>query len=118
VAEIQRLFGDGARLVTLTGMGGTGKTRVAIAAAEAARPGEAVFVDLSPITDAEHVLLAIMRSLGLAAQPAFSPQHALEQHLRERELLLVLDNFEQLLPAAPRVEELLAACAGLRMLVT
>jgi predicted ATPase/DNA-binding CsgD family transcriptional regulator len=109
------------RLVTVTGPGGTGKTRLALALA--ARLGDrfadgAVFVDLAPITAPTLVLSAIARALRLKEAPDQPLLDRLIGHLRDAELLLVLDNFEQLVPASPLLAELLAACPGLRMVVT
>jgi predicted ATPase len=98
------------RLVTVVGPGGVGKTRLALAAAEP-RP-EAVFVSLAPVQAPGLVRAVIARSLGLDSE------NALGDWLRARELLLVLDNFEHLLDAAPLVADLLAAAPGVRVLVT
>jgi predicted ATPase/DNA-binding SARP family transcriptional activator len=121
LAAVSALFRDeGARLVTLTGPGGTGKTRLAIEVARALEPelrGGAVFVNLSPVSNAELVVPTIAEALEVreSGQPLAD---ALIEHLRERRLLLVLDNFEQLLVAAPFVGELLAAAPRLWILAT
>ncbi|HLZ73148.1 MAG TPA: LuxR C-terminal-related transcriptional regulator, partial [Dehalococcoidia bacterium] len=109
------------RLVTLTGPGGTGKTRLAIRAAEDlldAFPGGVFFVDLAPLRDPEHVPAALARVLGLRESPEQPLIDTLRFFLRERTVLLVLDNFEHLMPAAPFVAGLLSACPGLRVLAT
>ena len=101
------------RLVTLTGPGGVGKTRLAIAAAQSAvdeHPDGVLFVDLSGIRDALLVPAAIGEVTGGGERPAAV--------IGSRQMLLVLDNFEQVLPAAPSVLDLLARCSGLRILVT
>jgi predicted ATPase/DNA-binding SARP family transcriptional activator len=98
------------RLVTLTGPGGVGKTRLAVAAAEPW--GAAVLVPLAPVQDPGFVGSAIAEALGL------SDASSLAKWLRGRELLLVLDNFEHVLEAAPIVTELLAAAPQLRVLAT
>lgn len=109
------------RLLTLTGPGGTGKTRLAVAVAEDVLPDfvdGAWFVDLSAVRDATLVLPTIARVLG-AREVDDQPSLALVQaYLRERRLLLVLDNCEQVLDAAPLIAELLAACPGLKVLAT
>ena len=109
------------RLVTLTGPGGTGKTRLAVqAAAEALgefRDG-AFFVDLSPVTDPELVPAAIAETLGVREAPDRPFLEALAEHLRDRDVLLLLDNFEQVAEAAPVVERLLREAARLTILVT
>jgi predicted ATPase len=109
------------RLVTLTGPGGTGKSRLALHAAHELRaeyPDGAYFVDLAPIRDPGFVAPAVAQTLGVAADPGGDPARALASHLQERRLLLVLDNFEQVLAAAGLVNELLGAAGGLRILVT
>ena len=119
VANVRRAI-SGARLVTLTGPGGTGKTRLALEAAAAASgsiPDGVWFVALAAIDDPSLLVTAVVESLGLR-YAAGSPRDQLVQHFESRDALLLLDNFEQLLPAAPTVAELLRDCARLRILVT
>jgi predicted ATPase/class 3 adenylate cyclase len=120
--EAPVLAGDNAvRIVTLTGQGGMGKTRLAIhIAAELldAFSDGVYFVPLAQVTDAELVGPAIVQTLGLREQPGQSVRDTLVDYLASKELLLVLDNFEQVLPAAPLVADLLAACPNLKVLVT
>jgi predicted ATPase/transcriptional regulator with XRE-family HTH domain len=109
------------RLLTLTGPGGVGKTRLALEAAAKASGAVqdgVVFVDLSPLRDPVLVLVTIVQALGLLASPELSPRQALLNALRERQLLLVLDNFEHLAPAANAVADLLAECPALTVLAT
>ncbi|MBA3415742.1 MAG: AAA family ATPase, partial [Chloroflexia bacterium] len=109
------------RLLTLTGPGGTGKTRLALALAEqvAARMADgAVFVDLSPLTDPALVAAAIARALDVREASGQPLAVTLAAHLRDRELLLVLDNVEQVVTAAPLVHDLLAATPRLAVLAT
>ncbi|HET9000634.1 MAG TPA: tetratricopeptide repeat protein, partial [bacterium] len=116
------LLGESVRLVTLTGPGGIGKTRLALAAARYVQPAfrDGVwFVDLAPLHDPAEIDAAIGQALRLeetAAAP--SPAERVNAYLRDRHLLLVLDNFEHLLPAAVRVAVLLAAAPQLKVLVT
>ena len=122
LAEISALLrGAGARLVTLTGAGGSGKTRLALQAAQACaeehRDG-AWFVGFADVTDPGLIAPAICRALTLVEQLDLTPAQRLEAYLRDRELLLVLDNLEQLTPGAGVLGELLALCPGVRMLVT
>jgi predicted ATPase/DNA-binding XRE family transcriptional regulator len=109
------------RLVTLTGPGGTGKTRLALAVAEQvapAFPDGVVFVSLAPLVDPAFVASAIAERLGVRERAEQTLSDALVTHLAGKRLLLVLDNFEHVLPAAPLVAELLGACPALRVLST
>jgi predicted ATPase len=109
------------RLIVLTGAGGAGKTRLALAVAERSKPhwpDGAAFVDLSPVTDPALVPDAIAAALGLVGQGRERPLDTLERGLAGRVMLIVLDNFEQVLDAAPVVADMLQAVPGLRLLVT
>jgi len=109
------------RLVTLTGPGGTGKTRLALAVAEQVAPkfsDGVVFVSLASLGDSALVGPAIVERLGVRERAEQTLRDALVTHLAGKRLLLVLDNFEHLLPAAPLVAELLGACPALRVLST
>lgn len=120
VAEAVRLLA-GSRLLTLTGPGGTGKTRLGLQlAAEVAAdyPDGAFFVPLAPIDDPELVPRAVLTALGVLDTGLRPPAERLADHLRERRLLLLLDNFEQVVAAAPLVADLLRAAPGLRVVVT
>ena len=121
IAEIRKLLADN-RLVTLTGAGGAGKTRLAIqvAAGIAAEFSDGVsYVDLAPITHAVVVPVAVARGLGLPDQPGRSTVETLVRFVGDRQMLMVLDNCEHLLDAiASLAAELLAACPGLRLLAT
>ena len=108
------------RLLTLTGTGGVGKTRLALEIATEVQGGFAdgvCFVSLAPFQDTELVLPTALQALGLQGSTE-PPLEQLKAALRARHLLLVLDNFERLLAAAPRLLELLAACSRLKLLVT
>ncbi len=115
------LLGTGVRLVTLTGPGGVGKTRLAIqvaaGVADAFAAGVA-FVSLAPLADPELVAPGIARTVGVTEAGGPPLAERLQAHLRDQHLLLVLDNFEQVLAAAPLVTDLLAAAAHLKVLVT
>jgi predicted ATPase/DNA-binding SARP family transcriptional activator len=120
IAEVHQLLST-ARLVTLTGAGGIGKTRLAVAvagAAEDACPDGVVFVDLAPIHDPAQVIATIARTLAVrdAGEPPLS--EVVGAHLREKQVLLVLDNFEQVVEAAPVVPALLEGAPRLRIIVT
>jgi predicted ATPase/transcriptional regulator with XRE-family HTH domain len=131
------------RLVTLIGPPGVGKTRLSIAVAHALRdwetgdwrvetqspnlqspisnllfPDGLWFVPLATINEADALIPAIAHVLGVTENGAGSPLVALQGYLRTRSLLLVLDNFEQIVEAAPQVAELLVACPGVKALVS
>jgi non-specific serine/threonine protein kinase len=109
------------RLLTLTGPGGTGKTRLALALAASLRKvfdGGVFFVDLVPVADARLVHSAVARTLGLRDTGDRPPIERLLDFLRERPVLLVLDNFEQVTDAAPGLSELLTECVNLKIVVT
>jgi predicted ATPase/class 3 adenylate cyclase/DNA-binding CsgD family transcriptional regulator len=113
------------RLVTLTGAGGVGKTRLAIQVAAAMAgefgrfPDGVWWVDLAPITDPELVGVTVARALGLPDQPGRSTMDTVLRFVRDRQLLVVLDNCEHLLDAsAELVVALLSGAAGLTLLAT
>ncbi len=116
-----RLRSDEARLLTLTGPGGIGKTRLALQAAEALVDafGDGIyFVDLAPVRDPASVLVAIARAVGLKETSEQPLLDDLKNQLRDKRMLLLLDNFEQVISGAPRVAELLRDSRQLRVLVT
>lgn len=122
LASIQALIGRAdVRLVSLTGVGGVGKTRMALQiatkVASSFRDGVS-FVDLAPLRDAGLVTAAIARTLGVQENRDRPLAASLHEYLRSRELLLILDNFEHVLPAAHVVSELLTACGRIKVLVT
>jgi predicted ATPase/DNA-binding XRE family transcriptional regulator len=123
-AVVGLIGGPETRLLTLTGPGGVGKTRLATEAARAllaagSFPDGAFFVALAPLADASLVLPTIARSVPEAGETeSLSPSASLRAYLRDKRLLLVLDNFERLLEAAPEVAALMEACPGLAVLAT
>jgi predicted ATPase len=121
--EIQEIGAalDRSRLVTLTGPGGTGKTRLSLQVArdvESRFPGGAYFVALAPLREAGLVAPAVVQALGLRQEPARSAIDTVIDHLRGERALLVLDNFEQVLDAAPDVAGLLDGAEGIRIIIT
>ena len=113
VEEVTALLRDGARLLTLTGPGGSGKTRLAIEAAAELVPefkAGVFWVGLAPLRDPALVTATIAQTLGA--------KDGLADHIGERELMLLLDNLEQVVEAAPELASLVEACPNLRLLVT
>ena len=111
----------GVRLVTLTGPGGVGKTRVATEAArglgETFTDGVA-WVDLGGVREAGAVFAAVARGFGLPEASSLPVEHAVQAYLRRRRVLVVLDGFEHLLEATSDILDLLRACPGVTILVT
>ncbi|HSQ20485.1 MAG TPA: protein kinase, partial [Blastocatellia bacterium] len=119
-AIIKQLGSESVRLMTLTGPGGTGKTRLALQVATELlgkfRDG-VIFVELAAVVDPNQVALAIAQTVGLK-ESGKSPNESLKEFLRDRELLLVIDNFEQVEASAPLIAELLNSAPRLKALVT
>ncbi|MFC8871617.1 ATP-binding protein [Streptomyces sp. NPDC057148] len=117
LAELARALGSG-RLVTVTGAGGVGKSRLAVRTAARCAPRDGVWrVELAPVRDEEFVDYAVVEALGLVDHTTRLPRETLLAHLADRELLLVLDGVEHLVDAcASLVAELLGRAPGLRVL--
>ncbi|HYY32067.1 MAG TPA: adenylate/guanylate cyclase domain-containing protein, partial [Gaiellaceae bacterium] len=113
LGEVTELLQDGARLLTLSGPGGSGKTRLAIEAAAALVPefkAGVFWVPLASLRDPALVSETIAQTLGA--------KDGLADHIQERELLLLLDNLEQVVEAAPELGSLLEACPNVKLLIT
>ena len=133
-AVCRLLLRDGARLVTLTGPGGTGKTRLALAVARRLAedgsppqhsalstqhfPDGVFFIDLAPLSDPALVIPTIAQTLDVREQGGQPILDRLKDTLRDKRLLLVLDNFEQVAAAAPQVGEVLVHAPQVKALVT
>jgi predicted ATPase len=122
IAEVSELLQKPeVRLVTLTGPGGIGKTRLAIAVGEQLDdryPHGTVFVPLAAIAQPELVLPRIATAVGATVEGARGPLDVLVEHFAETPTLLVLDNLEQVVGVAPELNQLLARCPGLEILST
>lgn len=115
------LVQDETRLVTLTGPGGVGKTRLAYAAAAAVAdhfPDGSTAVSLASTTEARAVLPTLARTLGLSGADSRDAYDQLLAHFRPRSMLILVDNLEHLLSAAPALADLAAQCPGLTVLAT
>ncbi len=117
----QRLLNSHVRLLTLTGPPGIGKTRLALYVArevlEQFRDG-VFFVDLAPITDPALVISAIAERLAVKEAGRRTLRELIAHDLRDKQVLLVLDNFEQVMEAAPEISALLEACPRIKVMVT
>ncbi|MFC2053571.1 LuxR C-terminal-related transcriptional regulator [Chloroflexota bacterium] len=120
LAEIRRHLVE-TRLLTLTGPGGIGKTRLALKAAEQASDefeDGCTFVSLAPIRSVEHIIQTIAEAVKFPIATHEDPQHQLLRYLQKRQLLLVMDNFEHLLDGAGIVSEILQDAPAVKVLAT
>jgi predicted ATPase/class 3 adenylate cyclase len=122
IAEICKILQQtDTRILTLTGPGGTGKTRLSIEAADKLLehfPDGVFFVGLSSVKEPELVLATIVETLGVTMMAGHAPIDSLTRHLVSARMLLVIDNFEQIVEAADDLLKLLNACPGLKIMVS
>lgn len=124
LARLERMLADDStRLVTITGQGGTGKTRLALAVARRQQeqkpsPYDVAFVPLATVEDADQLLPALAENLGLALASESDPLQQLFTFLRLRRLLLILDNFEQINGGATWLRQMLDEVPWIKVLVT
>ena len=121
LAEIERWVASGVRMITVLGPGGIGKTRLALEAARRAaehHPEGVAYVPLETVDDPTSVLPAVAASIGLGLDGGVPVLEALARAFGNRSVVLVLDNFEQVLPAAAQVAELLSRCPEVTVIVT
>ena len=120
IAEVSALLQQH-RLLTLTGPGGTGKTRLSLQVAAGMGeqfPDRICFVALSPVSDPKLLAASIAHALGMPDSGGRMPEERIVDYLADKRVLLLLDNFEQLVSAAPLVSDLLTRATGLSVLVT
>jgi predicted ATPase/class 3 adenylate cyclase len=121
IAEIKTLV-HGSRLVTLTGSGGTGKTRLSVEVGTEELghfTDGAWFIELAPLTDPAQIMPAMAQALGLQELPSIPLATVVTNYLHDKKLLLILDNCEHLIEACARLaDDLLHQCPGLKMLVS
>ena len=116
-----RLQDSSTRLLTLLGAGGIGKTRLALELLQRLEPAFAngtVFIPLAQLSSTEEILPALAERLGVQSPPGGDLKQSVLEHLSDRQLLLLLDNFEHLLGGAFLIRDLLAATLGVKVLVT
>jgi predicted ATPase len=121
IDSVVRLVEEGARLVTLTGEGGVGKSRIALAVASRIGfrfPDGVGYVDLSNETGPERMASGIAEQLGVAGDPGGKAVEALVDHFAPLRSMLILDGFERVLAAAPELAEMLNRCPDLSVIVT
>jgi len=120
IGDVRRLLEAG-RVVTLTGMPGSGKSRLAaeVAARVLGRYADGVWaVAFAPVRDTRLVMSTVATAMGIAVPPSGSALDTVTAHVRGRQMLIVLDDFEHLVSAAPEIESVVDAAAGVRWLVT
>ena len=121
ITEVQRLLAEGCRILTLIGPGGVGKSRLALEScrhADAAFPDGVAFVPLETVAEPSDAVRVLADKVGATAEGNRAPLDVAIDHLRGQRMLLLIDNFEQVLEAGPALATLLDACPGVSALVT
>ena len=121
ITEVQRLLADGCRILTLIGPGGVGKSRLALESCRhpmPAFPDGVAFVPLETVAEPSDAVRVLADKVGASAEGNRAPLDVAIDHLRGQRMLLLIDNFEQVLEAGPALATLLDACPGVSALVT
>jgi len=121
IETLEGLISDGSRLTTVTGAGGIGKSRLVVEVGRRCASAlhlDVHFVDLTPVSDADAVLFEIAASFGIPVEGSRGPIASMIDYLKDRRVLLLLDNFEHVVSAGVGLSEVVSECPGLQALIT